>query len=43
MDGYESVVRRFPMPDYTVSIVHGKMKPDDKEFEMENLLVVNLK
>ena len=38
MDGYESVVRRFPMPDYTVSIVHGKMKPDDKEFEMERFV-----
>ncbi|MEC7526617.1 MAG: helicase-related protein, partial [Bacteroidota bacterium] len=38
MDGYESVVRRFPLPDYTVSIVHGKMKPDDKEFEMERFV-----
>ena len=38
MDGYESVVRRFPMPDYTVSIVHGKMKADDKEFEMERFV-----
>ena len=38
MDGYESVVRRFPMPDYTVCIVHGKMKPDDKEFEMERFV-----
>ena len=38
MDGYESVVRRFPMPDYTVSIVHGKMKPKDKEFEMNRFV-----
>ena len=38
MDGYESVVRRFPMPDYTVSIVHGKMKPEDKEFEMNRFV-----
>ena len=38
MDGYESVVRRFPLPDYTVSIVHGKMKPDDKELEMERFV-----
>jgi len=34
MDGFESITRRFPRPDYHVSIVHGKMKPADKEFEM---------
>ena len=34
MDGYESIVRRFPLPDYQVSIVHGKMKPEAKEYEM---------
>jgi ATP-dependent DNA helicase RecG len=34
MDGYESVVRAFPLPDYRVSIVHGKMKAADKEYEM---------
>ncbi len=32
MDGYESVCRAFP--DVAVSIVHGKMKPDAKEYEM---------
>lgn len=32
MDGYESVCRAFP--DYAISIVHGKMKPDAKEYEM---------
>ena len=35
MDGYEAVVRSFPQPDYQVSIVHGRQKPDDKEFEMQ--------
>lgn len=35
MDGYESVVRRFPPPKYQVSIVHGKMKSEAKAFEME--------
>jgi ATP-dependent DNA helicase RecG len=35
MDGYESIVRRFPRPDYQVSIVHGRMKPADKELEMK--------
>lgn len=34
MDGYESITRAFPMPEYNISIVHGKMKPADKEFEM---------
>ncbi len=35
MDGYESVTRAFPAPQYTISIVHGKMKPADKEYEMQ--------
>ena len=34
MDGYESVVRDFPLPDYQVSIVHGQMKSADKDYEM---------
>lgn len=34
MDGYESISRRFPLPDYSISIVHGKMKPENKEYEM---------
>lgn len=32
MDGYESIQRAFPQ--YPLSIVHGKMKAADKEFEM---------
>ncbi len=32
MDGYESVARAFP--EVPVSILHGKMKPEAKEFEM---------
>ncbi|MFD0762413.1 ATP-dependent DNA helicase RecG [Lutibacter aestuarii] len=38
MDGYESVVREFPLPNYGVSIVHGKMKPADKEYEMQRFI-----
>lgn len=34
MDGYESISRDFPLPDYSVSIVHGQMKPADKDSEM---------
>ncbi len=35
MDGYDSICRAFPRPKYQVSVVHGKMKPEDKEFEMQ--------
>ena len=35
MDGFESLHRDFPLPDYQVSIVHGKMKAEDKEYEMK--------
>ena len=35
MDGYESITRAFPQPQYQVSIVHGQMKADAKDYEME--------
>jgi ATP-dependent DNA helicase RecG len=38
MDGYESVVRDFPPPNYQISIVHGKMKPADKDYEMQRFI-----
>lgn len=38
MDGYESISRAFPLPEYAVSIVHGQMKPADKEFEMQRFV-----
>ncbi len=38
MDGYESISRAFPLPDYKVSIVHGKMKPSDKDLEMDRFV-----
>ena len=34
MDGFESISRRFPLPKYKTAIVHGRMKPEDKDFEM---------
>jgi len=37
-DGYESIVREFPLPQYAVSMVHGKMKPADKEYEMKRFV-----
>ncbi len=38
MDGYESISREFPKPDYQISIVHGQMKPADKDFEMDRFV-----
>lgn len=38
MDGYESISRDFPLPQYALSIVHGKMKPADKEAEMKRFI-----
>ncbi|MGB6092648.1 MAG: ATP-dependent DNA helicase RecG [Moheibacter sp.] len=35
MDGYDSITRAFPLPDSAVSIVHGRMKAEDKDFEMQ--------
>ncbi len=34
MDGYLSISRDFPMPEYQTSIVHGQMKSVDKDYEM---------
>ncbi|MFA5782153.1 MAG: ATP-dependent DNA helicase RecG [Bacteroidales bacterium] len=38
MDGYDSIVREFPLPQFAVSIVHGQMKTADKEFEMQRFI-----
>jgi len=38
MDGYESICRSFPLPEFKVSIVHGQMKPADKEYEMQQFV-----
>ncbi len=34
-DGYESISRAFPSPEYTISVVHGQMKPAEKEKAMQ--------
>jgi ATP-dependent DNA helicase RecG len=36
MDGYESLSRAFP--EYQLSIIHGKMKSADKDFEMKRFV-----
>ena len=33
-DGFQSIVRDFPLPAYRVTVCHGKMKPQDKEESM---------
>ena len=38
MDGHESISREFPMPKYQISIVHGKMKAANKEYEMQRFV-----
>ncbi|MBP5502023.1 MAG: ATP-dependent DNA helicase RecG [Bacteroidales bacterium] len=34
-DGYESICRAFPPPQYAVSVVHGRMKPEEKDKAMQ--------
>lgn len=38
MQGYESILRKFPPPEYSISVVHGQMKPQDKDFEMQRFV-----
>jgi ATP-dependent DNA helicase RecG len=38
MDGFESISRYFPLPKYKISILHGKMKNNNKEYEMKRFL-----
>jgi ATP-dependent DNA helicase RecG len=37
-DGTDVMAHEFPLPDYRISIVHGKMKPTDKQFEMNRFI-----
>lgn len=38
LEGYEALSREFPLPEYQISIVHGKMKAADKNAEMERFV-----
>lgn len=38
MDGYDMVLNRFPIPQYQISIVHGKMKAKTKDWEMQRFV-----
>ena len=37
-DGIEIMSQEFPLPQYRISVVHGKLKPVDKEFEMQRFV-----
>ena len=37
-DGYAGIAQAFPPPKYTVSCVHGKMKPNEKEIAMNHFI-----
>ena len=36
--GIETISSYFPLPEYKISIVHGKLKPADKDFEMQRFV-----
>jgi ATP-dependent DNA helicase RecG len=38
MDGIEVMSREFPLPDFRISIVHGKLKAAEKQFEMNRFI-----
>lgn len=37
-DGHEAIEKRFPRPEYQISIVHGRQRPADKEYEMNRFI-----
>lgn len=37
-DGYERLLQYFPLPDYQISVVHGRMKAAAKDFEMQRFI-----
>jgi ATP-dependent DNA helicase RecG len=38
MDGFEAISRAFPLPNYAVSVVHGQLKGEEKDAEMQRFL-----
>lgn len=38
MDGFDIISREFPLPEYRISIVYGKIKATEKEFEMQRFV-----
>jgi ATP-dependent DNA helicase RecG len=38
MEGFEHIERDFPEPEYFVSVLHGRMKSEDKDYEMKRFI-----
>jgi len=38
MEGFTEIEREFPLPEFQVSVVHGQMKPEDKQYEMKRFV-----
>jgi len=38
MEGFNAIEREFPLPEFQVSVVHGQMKAEDKEYEMKRFV-----
>ncbi len=37
-EGFEALSRDFPLPEFAISMVHGKLTPQEKEFEMQRFI-----
>jgi RecG-like helicase len=37
-EGYEALLHDFPEPQYKICVCHGKLKPEDKDFEMQRFI-----
>ena len=40
-EGYEALLRDFPEPEYKISVCHGRLSPEDKDFEMHRFITRN--
>jgi len=38
MEGFESLSRAFPLPEFAISMVHGQLNSKDKDFEMQRFV-----
>jgi ATP-dependent DNA helicase RecG len=37
-EGYDSLLRDFPEPEYQICVVHGQLKSEDKDWEMQRFI-----
>jgi ATP-dependent DNA helicase RecG len=38
IEGYNEILKEFPLPEFQVSVLHGRMKTEDKEYEMKRFV-----